>query len=182
MALGSHSATARACCGSRAPLTLSAVPPPFLSSVTPVLRSWDAWIHGNFLTLEKSKSFNSAGNSQENSWSGCSSDPSPSTLWASNNSGITPFPEGSMHCSKVTPRVAVVWPFLGGFGASQVAQWVKNPAVTRRCKRLGFNPWVRKTPRRRAWQPTPVFWPRESLWTEESGRLQSMGSHRVRHD
>jgi len=67
-----------------------------------------------------------------------------------------------MHFSKVTPRVAVVWPFLGGFGASQVAQWVKNPAVTRRCKRLGFNPWVRKTPWRRAWQPTPVFLPGES--------------------
>ena len=144
-----------------APLTHSAVTTSFLSSVTPcsvlpVLWSWDAWIHGNFLTLEKSKSFNSAGNSQENSWSGCSSDPSPSTLWASNNSGITPFPEGSMHFSKFTPRVAVVWSFLGGFGASQVAQWVKNPAVTRRCKRLGFNPWVRKTPWRRAWQPTPV--------------------------
>ena len=150
-----------------APLTHSAVTTSFLSSVTPcsvlpVLWSWDAWIHGNFMTLEKSKSFNSAGNSQENSWSGCSSDPSPSTLWASNNSGITPFPEGSMHFSKFTPRVAVVWSFLGGFGASQVAQWVKNPAVTRRCKRLGFNPWVRKTPWRRAWQPTPVFLPGES--------------------
>ena len=25
-----------------------------------------------------------------------------------------------------------------------------------------FDPWVRKTPRRRAWQPTPVFMPGES--------------------
>ena len=33
----------------------------------------------------------------------------------------------------------------------------------RRCKRHGFDPWVGKIPWRRAWQPTPVFSPRESL-------------------
>jgi len=33
-----------------------------------------------------------------------------------------------------------------------------------------------KDPRRRAWQPTPVFLPRESAWTEEPDGLQSMGS------
>ena len=27
----------------------------------------------------------------------------------------------------------------------------------RRCKRLGFDPWVRKIPWIRKWQPTPVF-------------------------
>ena len=32
----------------------------------------------------------------------------------------------------------------------------------RRCKRHVFNPWVRKNPWRRAWQPTPVFLPGES--------------------
>ena len=32
----------------------------------------------------------------------------------------------------------------------------------RRHKRQGFNPCVRKIPWRRAWQPTPVFLPRES--------------------
>ena len=29
------------------------------------------------------------------------------------------------------------------------------------CRRLGFNPWVRKIPWRRKWQPTPVFLPEE---------------------
>ena len=29
----------------------------------------------------------------------------------------------------------------------------------RRPKRPGFNPWVKKIPRRREWQPTPVFLP-----------------------
>ena len=31
-----------------------------------------------------------------------------------------------------------------------------------RCERLGFNPWVRKIPWSRKWQPTPVFLPGES--------------------
>ena len=32
----------------------------------------------------------------------------------------------------------------------------------RRCKRHGLDPWVRKIPWRRKWQPTPVFLPGES--------------------
>ena len=35
---------------------------------------------------------------------------------------------------------------------------------------------------RRKWQPTPVFLPGESPWTEEPGRLESMGLPRVGHD
>ena len=39
----------------------------------------------------------------------------------------------------------------------------KEPACQcRTCKRHGFDPWVRKIPWRRAWQPTPVFLPKES--------------------
>ena len=34
---------------------------------------------------------------------------------------------------------------------------------------------------RRTWQPTPVFLPRESPWTEEPGRLQPMGLQTVGH-
>ena len=33
----------------------------------------------------------------------------------------------------------------------------------RRCRRLGFDPWVRKIPWRREWQPTPIFLPGESM-------------------
>ena len=40
---------------------------------------------------------------------------------------------------------------------------VKNlPADTGECRRHGFNSWVRKIPWRKAWQPAPVFLPRES--------------------
>ena len=46
---------------------------------------------------------------------------------------------------------------------SQVALVGKEPASQcRRCKRCEFNPWVRKIPWKRAWQPTPVFFPGES--------------------
>ena len=59
--------------------------------------------------------------------------------------------------------------------ASLVAQMVKNlPTV--------LETWVEKIPWRRESQPTPVFLPGESPWTEEPGGLQSMGSQRVRHD
>ena len=34
-----------------------------------------------------------------------------------------------------------------------------------------FDSWVGKIPWRRAWQPTPVFLPGESPWTEEPGGL-----------
>ena len=45
---------------------------------------------------------------------------------------------------------------------SQVVLVVKNPAANAGDLRLGFDPWVRKIPWRRAWQPTPVFLPGES--------------------
>ena len=52
----------------------------------------------------------------------------------------------------------------------------------RRHKKHRFDPWVGKIPWRRKWQPTPVFLPGESPWTEEPSGLQSMGLQRVRHD
>ena len=36
---------------------------------------------------------------------------------------------------------------------------VKNLLAGAGDKEMGFNPCVRKIPWRRAWQPTPVFWP-----------------------
>ena len=66
--------------------------------------------------------------------------------------------------------------FLGGANG-------KEPACQcRRTKRCGFNPWVRKTPWTRACQPTPVFLPGESPWTDDPGGLQSIGSQSVRHN
>ena len=56
----------------------------------------------------------------------------------------------------------------------------KEPTCqSRRHKRPGFNPWVRKIPWRTPWQPTPVFLPAESLGQRSlagySSELQSDG-------
>ena len=40
-------------------------------------------------------------------------------------------------------------------------RWLKKK-ICLQCSRPGFDPWVGKIPWRRAWQPTPVFLPRES--------------------
>ena len=53
---------------------------------------------------------------------------------------------------------------------TSVFQYNKNAGFPRwlsvknrlQCRRYGFNPWVRKIPWTRAWQPTPVFLPGES--------------------
>ena len=39
---------------------------------------------------------------------------------------------------------------------------VESACQCRRCRRCGFDPWVRKIPWRRKWQPTPVFLPGKS--------------------
>ena len=54
-------------------------------------------------------------------------------------------------------------------GASQVASVVKKLPANARDMRSGLDSWVRKIPWRRAWQPTPVYLPGESPWTEECG-------------
>ena len=62
--------------------------------------------------------------------------------------------------------------------ACQVALVVKNLPTNAGDMRRGFDPWVGKSPWRRAWQPTA--W--RIQWTEKSGGLQSTGSQRVGRD
>jgi len=40
--------------------------------------------------------------------------------------------------------------------------WLSGKELTYSCRRCGFNPWVRKIPWRRKWQPTPVLLPGKS--------------------
>ena len=52
---------------------------------------------------------------------------------------------------------------------------VKNPPVTQEVQETLVHPWVEKIPWRKAWHPTPVFLPEESL-----GQRSLVGySHRV---
>ena len=39
--------------------------------------------------------------------------------------------------------------------------WLRGQRIRLQCGRPGFDPWVRKTPWRREWLPTPVFLPGE---------------------
>ena len=54
----------------------------------------------------------------------------------------------------------------------------KEPACQCRPKRLGFNARIEQIPRRRAWQPTPVFLPGES---HAQRSLAGYSPKRVRH-
>ena len=66
---------------------------------------------------------------------------------------------------------AVVWPSLPLFFL-RVTGWGLGG---RRCKRQGFDPWVKKIPWRRKWQPTPVFFVWNIPWTKEPIGLQPRG-------
>ena len=41
-------------------------------------------------------------------------------------------------------------------------QWVSGQESTCQCRRCKFDPWVRKIPQKRKWQPTPIFLPGKS--------------------
>ena len=62
---------------------------------------------------------------------------------------------------------------------SLVAQMIKNPPAMQET-------WVQslggEDPQRKEWQPTPVFLPGEIPWTEEPGKIQSMGSQTAGYD
>ena len=56
---------------------------------------------------------------------------------------------------------------MQGFPGSTVVKNLPAMQETQVRSRVGKIPW------RTAWQPTPVFVPKESPWTEEPGGLQS---------
>ena len=65
---------------------------------------------------------------------------------------------------------ALIWGFPGSVSG-------KEPACQcKRHKRCGFEPWIRKIPWRRAWQPTPVF-----LLGELPGQRSLVGYSPWRH-
>ena len=62
---------------------------------------------------------------------------------------ITETPRKSHYISEVTGIKGLLW-------------WLSGKESAQHCRRPGFHPWVRKTPWRRKWQPTPVFLPVKS--------------------
>ena len=63
--------------------------------------------------------------------------------------------------------------------------WLSGERIhlqSKRQRRLGFDPWVKKIPWRRKWQPHSSILAWKIPWAEEPGGLQSKGLQRVRHD
>ena len=54
-------------------------------------------------------------------------------------------------------HIADLFHYRAETGLSSGASGREPTCQCRRHKRCGVNPWVRKIPWRRAWQPTPVF-------------------------
>ena len=54
--------------------------------------------------------------------------------------------------------------------------WFSGKELTCQCRRHGFDPWVRKIPFRRKWQPAPVFLP------GKAHGQRTMGSQRIGHN
>ena len=61
--------------------------------------------------------------------------------------------------------------------------WLSSTESACKCRRCRFNPWVRKIPWRRRWQPTVVFLPGKSHGQRSrAGYIQAIGSQKNRHD
>ena len=65
--------------------------------------------------------------------------------------------------------------------ASLVVQTVKNPTAMLDC-RSGFDPWLRKIPLEEGMATHSSILAWRIPWTEEPGRLRSMGMQRAGHD
>ena len=102
----------------------------------------------------------------------------------------TPSPDGSTasFSHKVLPSLSSLTfqtlTFREAHLPNRLPRWHSRKESACQCrqhKRCGFDPWVRKIPWSRKWQPLQHFcW--KIPWTEEPGGLLSMGSQRVGHD
>ena len=61
-------------------------------------------------------------------------------------------------------------------------RWHGGEEPTCQCRRPGFDPWVRKIPWRRKWQPSPVFLPGESHGQRSLEGYSPWGRKSFRHD
>ena len=70
-------------------------------------------------------------------------------------------------------------------GIHGLPRWLSDKEPACQCwrrKKFEFDPWVGKIPWKRAWQPTIVFLPGESPWTERSLTGYSPWGHKVGHN
>ena len=60
--------------------------------------------------------------------------------------------------------------------------WLRSKEFACQCRRHNFNPWVKKIPWRRKWQPTPAFLPGKSYSHSCLVGCSPWGHERVGHD
>ena len=84
--------------------------------------------------------------------------------WATVCSGSVTPPSAHFFNAEVMIQA---WGFPGGSSSQE------SSCQCRRCKRLGFDPWVGKIPWSRKWQPSSLSW--RLPWREEPGGLPSTG-------
>ena len=53
--------------------------------------------------------------------------------------------------------------------------WLSGKESTCQCRRNGLDPWVRKIPWKRKWQPTPLILPGKSYGQRSLGGYSSSG-------
>ena len=100
-------------------------------------------------------------------------------VWHNSGTGLNWCITGGVFFFVVWVWKTVKW----GLGWFSQGTSSKEPSYRcRRLERLRFDLWVGKIASRRAWQPSLVFLPGESPWTEEPGGLLSRVSQRVRRD
>ena len=61
-------------------------------------------------------------------------------------------------------------------------RWLSGKESTCQCGRWWFNPWLRKIPWRRKWQPPPIFLPGKSHGQRSLAGYSPWGHKRVRHN
>ena len=90
---------------------------------------------------------------------------------------------GSVFIHLISTNSNFFFPFYGWVTFHcGLPKWLSGKESTcqcKRCRRHRLDPWSEKIPWRRKWQPSPIFLPGKIPWTEEPGKLQSIGLQRA---
>ena len=87
---------------------------------------------------------------------------------------VTRFPQMKGVCDKYKNEAIL----LLGYSTYELPGWLSGTDFTCQCRRQRFDPWVKKIPRRRQWQPTAVFLPGKSHGQRSLAGYSSWG-HRA---
>ena len=77
--------------------------------------------------------------------------------------------------------MCILWIF-NTYNLLEFPSCLSGKESTCQCRRHRFDPWVRKSPWRRKWQPTPAFLPEKSHRQRSLTGYSSWGCKRVWHD